>query len=149
MSRPNSVCGNHRENIPLATLSRVSSMDTLAPPNPSLPRSDTYTSRFSVARAAAPKVTRLARRIHGWSWQAVSTVLQVFPRARTQLAVYQFPIGMGTGAVYVTMSGIKEHTPVLTHVETVFFFMNIALFLLNTSTLLLQAIREFNHHSSF
>ncbi|EIM86417.1 uncharacterized protein STEHIDRAFT_121377 [Stereum hirsutum FP-91666 SS1] len=96
-------------------------MDTLAPPNPHLPRSDTYTSRFSQARAAAPKVTRLARRIHGWSWQA-------------------FPIGMGTGAVYVTMSGIKEHTPVLTHVETVFFFMNIALFLLNTSTLLLQAI---------
>jgi hypothetical protein len=53
----------------------------------------------------------------------------------------QFPIGMGTGAVYVTLSGIKEHTRALTIVETIFYFINIALFLLNTTTLLLQAIR--------
>lgn len=52
----------------------------------------------------------------------------------------QYPIGMGTGAVYVTLSGLKEHSTVLTHVETVFYFLNIALFLLNTTTLLLQAI---------
>ncbi|KIY65024.1 hypothetical protein CYLTODRAFT_380082 [Cylindrobasidium torrendii FP15055 ss-10] len=63
----------------------------------------------------------IARRIHGWSWQA-------------------FPIGMGTGAVYVTLSGLKDHSATLTTVETIFFFINISLFLLNTSTLLIQAI---------
>lgn len=47
---------------------------------------------------------------------------------------------MGTGAVYVTLSGIKEYTTALVKVETCFYFLNIALFLLNTSTLLLQAI---------
>ncbi|KAK0499998.1 voltage-dependent anion channel-domain-containing protein [Armillaria luteobubalina] len=35
-------------------------------------------------------VSSLARHIHGWSWQS-------------------FPIGMGTGAVFVTLSGLKEH----------------------------------------
>ncbi|KAA1475536.1 hypothetical protein DENSPDRAFT_783604 [Dentipellis sp. KUC8613] len=69
----------------------------------------------------SPRVGSLARRIHGWTWQA-------------------FPIGMGTGAVYVTLSGVKEHASALTRVETVFFFINLILFLLNTSTLLLQAI---------
>lgn len=49
---------------------------------------------------------------------------------------------MGTGAVYVTMAGIKSHSSALTHVETVFYFINMALFLLNSTTLLLQAIRE-------
>ncbi|KAI0338569.1 hypothetical protein BDW22DRAFT_1432372 [Trametopsis cervina] len=68
-----------------------------------------------------PHVSRLAKRIHGWSWQA-------------------FPIGMGTGAVYVAMSGIKSHSHALTHVETAFYFLNMALFLLNSTTLLLQAI---------
>ncbi|THG96018.1 hypothetical protein EW026_g5735 [Hermanssonia centrifuga] len=52
----------------------------------------------------------------------------------------QFPIGMGTGAVYVTLSGLKSHAPALTTVETIFYFINICLFLLNTTTLLLQAI---------
>ncbi len=50
---------------------------------------------------------------------------------------------MGTGAVYVTMSGIKSHSQALTHVETVFYFINMALFLLNTTTLLLQAICKY------
>ncbi|KAL1744067.1 voltage-dependent anion channel-domain-containing protein [Schizophyllum fasciatum] len=68
-----------------------------------------------------PPVSSLARRIHGWSWQA-------------------FPIGMGTGAVYVTLSGLKEHSDALTTVETVFFFLNIILFTLNCTTLLIQAI---------
>ncbi|KAJ3848962.1 voltage-dependent anion channel [Lentinula lateritia] len=67
------------------------------------------------------QVGTLARRIHGWSWQA-------------------FPIGMGTGAVYVTLSGLKEHSPTLTTVETIFYFLNISLFILNTSTLMTQAI---------
>ncbi|KZT18856.1 hypothetical protein NEOLEDRAFT_89147 [Neolentinus lepideus HHB14362 ss-1] len=66
-------------------------------------------------------VSSLSRRIYGWSWQA-------------------FPIGMGTGAVYVTMSAVKYHSRALTVVETVFFIINIALFLLNMSTLLLQTI---------
>jgi len=47
---------------------------------------------------------------------------------------------MGTGAVYVTLSGIKSRAPWLTTLETIFYFINIALFLLNTITLLLQAI---------
>ncbi|EIM86418.1 uncharacterized protein STEHIDRAFT_57045 [Stereum hirsutum FP-91666 SS1] len=66
------------------------------------------------------KASRLAKRIHGWSWQA-------------------FPIGMGTGAVYVTLSGLKDHSPGITTLETIFFFINIALFLLNSTTLALQA----------
>ncbi|KAL1705766.1 voltage-dependent anion channel-domain-containing protein [Schizophyllum commune] len=73
------------------------------------------------ANSAQPPVSSLARRIHGWSWQA-------------------FPIGMGTGAVYVTLSGLKEHSDALTTVETVFFFLNIILFTLNCTTLLIQAI---------
>ena len=47
---------------------------------------------------------------------------------------------MGTGAVYVTLSGLKGHPGPLTHVETVFFFINLSLFILNSSTLLLQAL---------
>lgn len=47
---------------------------------------------------------------------------------------------MGTGAVYVTLSGLKDHSPGVTTLETVFFFINIALFLLNSTTLALQAI---------
>lgn len=48
---------------------------------------------------------------------------------------------MGTGAVYVTLAGIKQHPGhVLTIIETIFYFLNMALFLLNTSTLLLQFI---------
>jgi hypothetical protein len=46
---------------------------------------------------------------------------------------------MGTGAVYVTLSGLKGHPGTLTNVETVFFFINLSLFILNVSTLLLQA----------
>ena len=51
---------------------------------------------------------------------------------------------MGTGAVYVTLSSLKDHPGnALTTVEKIFFFLNIALFLLNSSTLLLQLICEF------
>ena len=49
---------------------------------------------------------------------------------------------MGTGAVYVTLSGLKHHSPVLTTVETIFYFLNMILFVLNTTTLLIQAIGE-------
>ncbi|KAI0328810.1 hypothetical protein GY45DRAFT_1254191 [Cubamyces sp. BRFM 1775] len=73
------------------------------------------------AQGGEIKVSHLARRIHGWSWQA-------------------FPIGMGTGAVYVTLSGLKEHANALTHVETFFYFLNMALFLLNVTTLAIQMI---------
>ena len=54
--------------------------------------------------------------------------------------ITQFPIGMGTGAVYVTLSSLKERAEFLDEVETVFYFLNIALFLLNSTTLLMQAI---------
>ncbi len=47
---------------------------------------------------------------------------------------------MGTGAVYVTLSGLKGHPGPLTNVETIFFFINLSLFILNSSTLLLQAL---------
>lgn len=67
----------------------------------------------------AKSVGHLARRIHGWSWQA-------------------FPIGMGTGAVYVTLSGVRGRSNAMIVVETVFYFINMALFLLNISTLTLQ-----------
>ncbi|KAI0027457.1 voltage-dependent anion channel [Vararia minispora EC-137] len=75
----------------------------------------------SSSRVPARRVGGIARRIHGWTWQA-------------------FPIGMGTGAVYVTMSGLHDRSQTLRTVETVFFFINIALFILNVSTLALQAI---------
>ena len=51
---------------------------------------------------------------------------------------------MGTGAVYVTLSGLKEHSQTLTNVETFFYFLNMALLVLNTTTLLLQFICEFH-----
>jgi tellurite resistance protein TehA-like permease len=63
----------------------------------------------------------LARRIHGWSWQA-------------------FPIGMGTGAVYITLALVKYRTHAVTVIATIFYFLNVALFLLNSTTLFLQAI---------
>ena len=47
---------------------------------------------------------------------------------------------MGTGAVYVTLAGLKVHPGPLTNVETIFFFINLSLFILNSSTLILQAI---------
>jgi hypothetical protein len=47
---------------------------------------------------------------------------------------------MGTGAVYVTLSGLKVHPGPITHIETVFFFINLSLFILNSSTLLVQAL---------
>ena len=49
---------------------------------------------------------------------------------------------MGTGAVYVTLAGLKNRSAALTTVETIFYFLNITLFLLNSTTLLLQAISE-------
>ncbi|KAI0057260.1 hypothetical protein BV25DRAFT_1920355 [Artomyces pyxidatus] len=67
------------------------------------------------------RVSALARHIHGWSWQA-------------------FPVGMGTGAVYVALSALKHNSPWVYHLETAFFFLNVALFILNTSTLVLQAL---------
>lgn len=51
---------------------------------------------------------------------------------------------MGTGAVYLTLSGLKYHNQALTIVETAFYGLNILLFLLNTSTLFIQAIRAFH-----
>lgn len=50
---------------------------------------------------------------------------------------------MGTGAVYVTLAGLREHWgPKVTPVETVFFFFNLVLFILNNTTLFLQLLRQ-------
>ncbi|VDB92312.1 unnamed protein product [Peniophora sp. CBMAI 1063] len=70
------------------------------------------------------RVGQLARRVHGWSWQA-------------------FPVGMGTGAVYVALSGLDISQKLDTwsdKVETVFFFLNLLLFVINLSTLGAQAV---------
>ena len=70
-----------------------------------------------------------------------------FTRVVSSLTVLQYPIGMGTGAVYVTLAGLKNHPGhPLTVVETVFYFLNMVLFLLNTSTLLLQFASEYSHY---
>ena len=55
---------------------------------------------------------------------------------------------MGTGAVYVTLSGLKRHPGVFTTIETIFFFINLSLFLLNSSTLLLQVLCAINLFSA-
>lgn len=51
---------------------------------------------------------------------------------------------MGTGAVYVTLAGLKQHPRTLTTVETVLFFLNLSLFLLNSSTLFFQVLCAIN-----
>ncbi|KAK0474111.1 voltage-dependent anion channel-domain-containing protein [Armillaria novae-zelandiae] len=48
--------------------------------------------------------------------------------------------GMGTGMVYVTLAGLEDHFNALTKIETAFYFINMALFVFNTCTLLLQTI---------
>lgn len=63
----------------------------------------------------------IARRIHGWSWQA-------------------FPVGMGTSAVYLTLSGWHEAFRPRDIVEYIFFWLTVTIFLVNVVTLLLQAI---------
>ncbi|KAH9900728.1 voltage-dependent anion channel-domain-containing protein [Cubamyces lactineus] len=95
--------------------------DTYQSHNVVLPERMNATTDSAAPAQGEIKVSHLARRIHGWSWQA-------------------FPIGMGTGAVYVTLSGLKEHANALTHVETFFYFLNMALFLLNVTTLAIQMI---------
>ncbi|KAI0790688.1 voltage-dependent anion channel-domain-containing protein [Abortiporus biennis] len=90
--------------------------------NTTFKENDIQTSESSVYQTRQVQVNVISRRIHGWTWQA-------------------FPIGMGTGAVYVCLAGIKDHPGgVLTIVENIFFFFNIVLFLLNTCTLSLQLI---------
>ncbi|PFH54006.1 hypothetical protein AMATHDRAFT_53723 [Amanita thiersii Skay4041] len=86
-----------------------------------MPSFESTSSSSTAVQRGEQDISPLSRRIHGWSWQA-------------------FPIGLGTGAVYVTLSGLKYHSSTLTHVETGFYFLTIALFLLNTLTLSLQAI---------
>ncbi|KAK0452754.1 voltage-dependent anion channel-domain-containing protein [Desarmillaria tabescens] len=78
-------------------------------------------SQSNNAKGIPVHVSGFARRIHGWSWQA-------------------FPIVMGTSAVYLTLSNLKHHPAFVSRIETVFFFFNIVLFLLNIFMLLSQAI---------
>lgn len=51
---------------------------------------------------------------------------------------------MGTGAVYVCLAGLEDH-PGLSIIRTIFFFLNIALFALNTMTLSIQLLCESCH----
>ncbi|CAE6337008.1 unnamed protein product [Rhizoctonia solani] len=74
-----------------------------------------------VAPYDGPRYSALSRRIHGWSWQS-------------------FPIGMGTGAVYVLLSALNPHPAWITKIEIVFYILNICLFSLNVSMLTLQFI---------
>lgn len=74
-----------------------------------------------VAPYDGPRYSALTRRIHGWSWQA-------------------FPIGMGTGAVYVLLSAVDPHPAWLTKIEIAFYILNMCLFVLNVSMLSLQFI---------
>ncbi|KIY73632.1 hypothetical protein CYLTODRAFT_434029 [Cylindrobasidium torrendii FP15055 ss-10] len=68
-----------------------------------------------------PSANAFLRRVHGWTFQG-------------------YPIGMGTGAVYVCLSGIKGHPDFLTPIEVTAFIINLTLFCINTTMLLLQAI---------
>ncbi|QRV89934.1 malic acid transport protein [Ceratobasidium sp. AG-Ba] len=68
-----------------------------------------------------PRYGAFARRAHGWSWQA-------------------FPIGMGTGAVYVLLSAVKPHPAWLTKVEIAFYILNMLLFVVNLTMLAAQFI---------
>ncbi|TIB01119.1 hypothetical protein E3P96_02463 [Wallemia ichthyophaga] len=67
------------------------------------------------------KPRRFFRRIHGWSWQA-------------------WPIAMGTGAVFVLMSNLYNPPEWVVYPELFFFFFVCALFLLNVTLLVSQAI---------
>jgi len=49
---------------------------------------------------------------------------------------------MGTGAVYVTLFSLKDRAEFLEAVETGLYFLNVIIFMLNSTTLLLQAIRK-------
>jgi hypothetical protein len=49
---------------------------------------------------------------------------------------------MGTGAVYVTLSGVRGRFHGLVIIETVFYFINMALFIVNSTTLMLQLFCE-------
>lgn len=47
---------------------------------------------------------------------------------------------MGTGAVYVTLAGLPQQSKPLIIVQTIFYFLNMAIFLLNSSALAIQAM---------
>lgn len=91
----------------------------------SLPNIDRTHSRESSSTAVQyPRwleASAFAKRVHGWSWQA-------------------FPVGMGTSAVYLSLSGWSEKFRPRDYIEYIFFWLTLVLFVLNTTTLLLQAI---------
>lgn len=81
----------------------------------------TTTSSTVVGDDSGPHVHSLARRIHGWSWQA-------------------FPVGMGTSAVYLTLSGWSEECKPRDMIEHIFFYLTLVIFFINLCSLILQAI---------
>ena len=68
---------------------------------------------------------------------------------KTNLVVrpLQFPIGMGTGAVYLTLSVLKvpEYRG-LDVIKNIFWYLCIVFFLLNIATLVTQLLREWPSH---
>jgi len=108
-----------------------------------------------VVADAAKNVSNLARRIHGWTWQAVRITIHFFiltiyhlyssllewvlGECHAIILIHTVPTSCyPLSAVYVSLSGVKDKNPAVLHVEHVFFFLNIALFLLNSLTLLIQ-----------
>ena len=51
---------------------------------------------------------------------------------------------MGTGAVYVTLSQLRNTPDWLRGIEVAFYFLNVSLFIFNCMTLLLQLICKMN-----
>ncbi|EIN03551.1 hypothetical protein PUNSTDRAFT_77964 [Punctularia strigosozonata HHB-11173 SS5] len=79
------------------------------------------TSLTSTLPTTTEHVGIFARRVHGWSWQA-------------------FSVGMGTGAVYVSLIDIHLPTLLVTHIATAFLLLSILIFLVNLVALALQAV---------
>jgi len=74
--------------------------------------------------------------------------LTLVPESRLTSTHKQFPVGMGTSSVYLSLSGWEEPVRSRDMIERIFFFMTVAIFCINVGTLLLQAIREFHSFSS-
>ncbi|THH06531.1 hypothetical protein EW146_g9588 [Bondarzewia mesenterica] len=113
MSRASTATLTHSPNSP--------PLDFSPSPSPSPPPARVFPGLERPPSAPSLLVNWIARRVHGWTWQA-------------------FSISMGTGAVHITLSEVKHQSSAFTRLQIAFYFIDMVLFLLNTSTLLLQAL---------
>lgn len=88
--------------------------------------------RHAVRRLCCPPHSRLVLAIGESSFPMLILTQTYISR--------QFPVGMGTGAVYLTLSSLKHHPTWLTTLETVFYSLSIVIFTFNMLMLLLQVI---------